>query len=329
MPTPREVLTPDALSMIEAIASTGSFAGAARQLGLVPSALTYRVRSIEDALDVLLFDRSARQARVTPAGAELLREGSRLLGEIDAIANRVRRVATGWEPEFTIAADTVISRLVLMELAEQFYALNPPTRVRICDEALAGTLEALTSGKADLAIGVVLDPATTAGVQSRQLGSVEFVFAVAPHHPLADAKEPLDDRMLLAYRFIAVADSIRSGAGMTVGLLSGQDVFTVSSMQTKLEAQLRGLGVGYLPEPMARPYIEAGRLVVKKVDRTTRLAPMSYAWRVHSARTGDNIFVAPAAKRGEPTRGRALSWWLERLETPATREALLNHHLRV
>ena len=105
----RKVLTPDALELLQAVATSGSFAAAARALRLVPSAVTYRVRQIEDALDVLLFDRSSRQARLTEAGAELLREGDRLLAEIDAIANRVRRVATGWEPQFTVAADSVMS----------------------------------------------------------------------------------------------------------------------------------------------------------------------------------------------------------------------------
>ena len=105
MQTARDALTPDALAMLQTIADTGSFAAAARALNLVPSALTYRVRQIEDALDVLLFDRSSRQARMTEAGAELLREGGRLLQDIDAVANRVKRVATGWEPQLTVAAD--------------------------------------------------------------------------------------------------------------------------------------------------------------------------------------------------------------------------------
>ena len=52
-----------------------------------------------------------RQARLTEAGGELLREGARLLGEIDAIANRVKRVATGWEPRLTIAVDSIILEL--------------------------------------------------------------------------------------------------------------------------------------------------------------------------------------------------------------------------
>jgi DNA-binding transcriptional LysR family regulator len=72
----------------------------------VPSALTYSVRQLEEALDVLLFDRRSRQAKLTAAGEELLREGRRLLSEIDAVANRVRRVATGWEGQLTIVSRT-------------------------------------------------------------------------------------------------------------------------------------------------------------------------------------------------------------------------------
>ena len=102
----RDALTPETLSLIAAVHGAGSMAAAARELGLVPSALTYRIRQVEDALDVLLFDRSSRQARLTEAGKELLREGNRLLAELDAVANRVKRVATGWEPQLTLAVDT-------------------------------------------------------------------------------------------------------------------------------------------------------------------------------------------------------------------------------
>jgi len=48
--------------------------------------------------------------------------------------------------------------------------------------------------------------------------------------------------------------------------LGGQDVFTVPDMPSKLEAQLRGLGGGFLPESLARPYIDSGMLVTKAVQ---------------------------------------------------------------
>jgi len=310
MQTARDVLTPDALSMLQAIANAGSFAAAAREMGMVPSALTYRVRQIEDALDVLLYDRSSRQAKLTPAGAELLREGARLLTDIDAVANRVKRVATGWESQLTIAIDTIISRPTIMELCESFYSLSPPTRIRLRDEALSGTLGALNSGQADLALGVTQDAANTTGVHSKPLGSSTFVYAVAPHHPLANAPEPLSDELIQRHRAVAVADSIQNGNGMTFGLLGGQDVFTVASMHAKLDAQLRGLGGGYLPRCMAGSYIDTGRLVVKKTERPYRHVAIHYAWR--------------GAKASQ--QGRALQWWLQQLESPATRAALLEEH---
>lgn len=310
MQNPRDVLTPDSLAMLQVIAEAGSFAAAARQLGLVPSALTYRVRQIEDALDVLLFDRSARQARPTEAGVELLREGARLLQDIDAVAHRVRRVATGWEPQLTISVDGAISPHTMMELVDAFYAMAPPTRLKLRDGIMTGTLEALTSGRADLAIGVTIAGSSVAGLQQATLGDLLFIYVVAPHHALASVPEPITDATLLQHRAVAVADSAQRG-GATMGLLGGQDVLTVDTMQAKVRAQLRGLGGGFLPEPMVRPYLEAGRLVTRKVARPERRVPIHYAW-------GGLGFTAP---------GRALQWWLNQLQSPATRRALLeNHH---
>lgn len=313
MSTPRDVLTPAALAMLQVIAETGSFAAAARASNMVPSALTYRVRQIEDALDVLLFDRSSRQARLTPAGEELLREGAGLLAEIDAVANRVKRLATGWEAQLTIAVDSIIDQATVMELCASFLSLNPPTRLKLRGETLSGTLETLTTGQADLALGVVLDDNTRTGLQREVLGMVNFVFAVAPHHPLADAPEPLSDHVIRQHRAVAIADSVQRGESMTIGLLAGQDVFSVADMPTKLDAQIRGLGAGFLPTCLASPYIETGRLVVKRVERAEQQVQSSYAWR----------------KGGKAGPGLALQWWLAQLKTPVTRAALLGERGRM
>jgi molybdate transport repressor ModE-like protein len=304
----RNTLTPETIGLIDAVHRTGSMAAAARKLGVVPSALTYRIRLVEDALDVLLFDRSSRQAKLTQAGAELLREGNRLLAELDALANRVKRIATGWEPQLTLAVDTVISRNTVMELCESFFALAPPTRLKIRHEALSGTLEALTSGQADLAIGVAIEASLNRSVQSKPLGMLRFVYAVAPHHPLANAPEPISDAMLMPHRAIAVADSVQRGSGLTVGLMGGQDIFTVPGMQEKLDAQLRGLGGGFLPEPLARPHISVGHLIEKQVQGAERRVPLSYAWR----------------SAEQASEGRALQWWLKQLANATTRKALLD-----
>jgi len=283
------------------------------------------VRQLEEALDVLLFDRSSRQAQLTAAGTELLHEGRRLLQEMDAVANRVRRVSCGWETQLTVAADGVVSRLTLFELCEAFYALRldkdrrddgPGTRLRLRTEVMAGTWEALLSGEADLAIGVGMDGiAPPPGIELRLLGVMDFVFAVAPHHPLAARDGAIADHELLRHRAVAVADSARRHEPRSFNLLPGQEVFTVASMQAKVEAQLRCLGCGFLPEPLAREHIRAGRLVVKTVQREIRRARMGYAWRDSAT---------PQPKKAP--QGLALAWWLEQLSHAATRKALIERH---
>ncbi|HEV8690128.1 MAG TPA: LysR family transcriptional regulator [Ideonella sp.] len=310
--------------MMDTIARTGSFAAAARALGKVPSALTYSVRQLEDALDVLLFDRRSRQAQLTAAGEELLNEGRRLLAEMEAVAQRVRRVSTGWETELTIAVDDVLSRLTLLELCEAFYALRPEgvdgqgpgTRLRLRTEVLAGTWEALVSGQADLALGVPANMPAPPGIELKPLGAIPFVFVMAPHHPLAGLPEPLSDDEILRHRAVAVADSAMRLQPLTLNLLPGQDVLTVSSMQAKIEAQLRCLGCGFVPEPLVREHLRHGHLVVKQVKRQRQGTGMAYAWR--SA-------AAPQPKKAP--HGLALQWWLEQLASPATRQALLERHL--
>ena len=80
-----------------------------------------------------------------------------------------------------------------------------------------------------------------------------------------------------------------------------------------------GLGCGFVPEPMARDHIAAGRLVVKQVQRTPARGPP----RLRLAHAGRGRAAArPRSRRS----GLALRWWLEQLESETTRKALLERH---
>jgi DNA-binding transcriptional LysR family regulator len=163
-----------------------------------------------------------------------------------------------------------------------------------------------------LAIGVVLQEELPSGLRVEEIGPVmQFVFAVAPGHPLATASQPLSDADVRAHRAVAVADSVPQGNGITIGLLAGQDVLTVPSMAAKLDAQLRGMGAGFLPEPLAKPYIARGELVECTVLRPQRSGKIVYAWRDQPKH------------RTAPAGNRALQWWLSQLTHAHTRQALL------
>ena len=288
-------ITLDALLVLDAIARRGSFASAAKELHRVPSSVTYAIQKLEDSLEVILFDRRGHRAQLTAAGEALLREGRELLTITDGVARNVKRIATGWEAELRIAVGDLIPNAKVLELCEEFYQIAPDTRLRLSSEVLGGTWDALVSGRADLVIGAPGDGPSGGGYALHPLGEVEFVFVVAPHHPLAGEPEPLMNDLIRRHRAVAAADSSRGLPPRTVGLLPGQNVFTVPNLHIKREAQKRGLGIGYLPRHLVAEDIAAGDLIVKATeDGLSTRHTLYYAWRTSY-------------------QGKALAWFQEQL----------------
>lgn len=298
-------LSLDALLVIDAIDRKGSFAAAAHELHRVPSAVTYTVQKLEEDLDVLLFDRRGHRAKLTPAGHELLNEGRHLLHAAGDLEARVKRVATGWEAELRIAFDGLLPSAVMLDLARDFHAHASSTRLRFSTEVLGGCWDALASGRADLAIGASGDGPAGGGYQTRALGEVDWVFAVAPTHPLAAAAEPLTREDILAHRAIMVADSSRNLPPRTTGLLAGQETLTVSDTAAKLRAQVMGLGVGYLPQCLAAVAAGKGELVIRRTEEPKVSQMLYLAWRTTH-------------------RGKALKWFVEQVSAKGWLERALH-----
>ena len=81
-------VTIDQLHMLAAVAECGSFSAAARKLNRVQSAVSQSIQSLEDALEVKLFDRSHKLPRLTDAGEAILIDARRVIGGVDALRAR-------------------------------------------------------------------------------------------------------------------------------------------------------------------------------------------------------------------------------------------------
>ena len=298
-------LTLDALQVLDAVDRKGSFAGAADELHRVPSAITYSVQQLESGLGVAVFDRRGHRAVLTEAGRELLNEGRHLLRAAADLECRVQQVAKGWEVELRIAVDTVIGLEKLYGIVAEFYAQESGTRLRFSHEVLAGTWDALASGRAELAIGASGDPPPGGGYATRRLGRAELVFVAAPFHPICQEPQPLADATIQRHRAVSIADSSRHLPPRTVGLLTGQDVLTVPSVDAKAAAHIAGLGVGFLPRWIAEREAHAGTLRILEVAGSRPGGEMLFAWRTSH-------------------EGRALKWFVKRLEDPLVAAELLS-----
>lgn len=288
-------VTLDALTVLDAIDRKGSFAAAAKELHRVPSAITYAVQKLEAELDVPIFDRRGHRAQLTAAGRELLVEGRQLLDAAAALEGRVKRVVTGYEVELRIAVDDIIPIARLFPAFEEFYRAACGTRLRVLTEVYGGAWDALASNRADLVIGAPGEGPADGGYSTRPLGTVQWQFMMAPRHPLASAPEPIPPEAIRKHRSVTAADSSRSLPPRTAGLLSGQDVLTVPDMRSKILCQCAGFGVGYLPVNLVPAELKARQLVVKQVLEPKPGAQLFIAWRTAN-------------------RGKALRWFLDRLE---------------
>jgi Transcriptional regulator len=296
-------LSLDSLEILDAIERRGSFAGAADELHRVPSAITYSVRQLEDLLGVSVFDRRGHRAVLTAAGRELLDEGRRLLRAASDLQCRVQQVARGWESELRVALDTMVAAERFLAVAKAFYDENSGTRLRISHEVLGGTWDALESGRADLAIGAPGEAPPGRSFSTRVLAPLEMVFVAAPSHPICAAPQPLDEETILAHRAVSIGDTSRVLPVRTSGLLSGQDVLTVPSIEAKVAAHVAGLGVGFLPRRVAEREVANRRLRILEVAHARGPIELVLAWR-------------PGAT------GKALRWFVSHLETAQAAAAL-------
>lgn len=298
------MLSRDELALLEAIRESGSLSRAAARLGKAPSTVSHAARQLEARFDALLFDRRRYRLQLTPAGALLAQEAARLEQDVERLARRVKQVAGGWEDRLWIVTDEIIEFGTLLPVVQAFDRLQSGVSLRITNEVLGGTWEALGDGRADLVIGATNEPPVMPHLRWKELGVMRWAFAVSPRHALAKAPEPLERDVIARHRAVAVADSSRRAGARGYGVLGGQSVLAVPSMRAKVMSQCQGLGVGWLPRDRIASELASGALVEKRVADPREPNILYVGWR------GDQ-------------RGRALEWWVDKVSQPRLARALI------
>ena len=288
------LITLDALQTLDAIERRHSFAAAAEELHRVPSAVSYTINKLEEDLGVELFDRSRRKAELTAIGRLVLEQGRHILKASHALAAQARQAANGWEVELRICIESVLSCDAIYDLIEEFQHIQPKTQIRLIEEVLSGSWDALIDDRCDLVIGAE-GAAPASGFAQHALGQVIFDFAVAAGHPLTQLPTPLPASAILDYPTVIVSDSSQRLATRSAGLLDGRSRIYVPSIEHKIAAQRKGLGVGYLPRHRIMQQLAQGQLEILTLDMPRPPVDISVAWQRNNS-------------------GKGLQWFVERLQ---------------
>ncbi|MEZ9896324.1 LysR family transcriptional regulator [Vibrio breoganii] len=253
----------DALRALDAIERKGSFAAAAESLYKVPSALTYTIKKLEDEVGTPLFDRSKQRAQLTAAGRLVLEHGREILLATNRLYDSVQELESGWESEIRLARDTIVPEQKIFPLISKFNNLQQKVDVNLGVEVLGGGWDALHSRRADIVIGA--NGELPKGLFStHKMGEISFVFALSPKHPLANSPNTISNEQLQDYASIVVSDTSQVLPVRDSGLFKSRQLIRVNSMESKIAAQIEGLGVGFIPTHLAKPFLESGQLVEKE-----------------------------------------------------------------
>ena len=283
-------ITLEALRVLDAIDRKGSFGAAAEALFKVPSALSYTVQKLESDLGISLFDRSKQKAQLTAAGRLLLEQGRQLLQAANAIEEAVQQLESGWETQLRIAIDTVLPLAPLLQQINAFNQLDKRVAITISEEVLGGTWDALIAERCDLALGASGD--LPKGIfEYRLMGEVEFVFAVAKDHPLRFHKGAIDAAAIAAFPTIVIADSSLSAPARSSGLLESRQIIRVPNAIAKIQAQIAGVGVGFLPKHLIQNEIASEELIILDCSVPRPNIPLYIAWRKNNSGKALQWFV--------------------------------------
>lgn len=288
----------DVLQILDAIDRHGSFAAAAESLYKTPAALSYMVQKLENDLNITLLDRSGHRAKFTDTGRMMLEKGRLLLNAAKDLEKQAIQINSGWEKELSIALDDSFPFAALLPIIDEFYALNKQTRLSFSHHTLAGAWEELTHHDADIILGAINDPPTSAAWSWQMLGMLDNAFVVSPHHPLAAEPEPITVEQMVQHRAVVVSDSAVLCRPLSSNLIDEQAQIRVDDFHTKVTLLRAGLGCGFLPRHIAQPWLVTGELVEKTVVSCRQKDVAYIAWR-----NGHD--------------GLAQRWW---------REAVVNHN---
>ncbi len=253
-----------------AVSRTGSFAQAARELGVAPSVVTKRISQIEWRLKSPLFERSTRRVSLTAAGQRYLPTVQRLLADVDDLFSEAQGAAQSLQGSIRMKVPGTVATVLVGPLLDGFAQAFPLVRLEVM--ALDRPVNPVDEGF-DMAL--TLMPHAFAGVVEVPLCAMPRLLCASPAY-LAQRGTPAHPRELVQHDTL---DFLPTGSTWEFGSATGplrvalQPRLSSNEAQLLLSAALAGNGIAILGTYLAGPALQTGALVPVLQDY-----PMAELW---------------------------------------------------
>ena len=171
------------LRTFRAVADNLSFSKAAEQLFMAQSSVSAQIRSLEEELNLKLFDRIGRRVLITDAGLKLY-EYARRIGEM---TEEIRSEVTGAKNargSLTIRIPETLASIYMPEVVDRFHEDNPQVKLNFINCSDLQLREELNSGRIDLAF-LMTDSIQFKEVNVRMLKTENLILISGPTNSLS------------------------------------------------------------------------------------------------------------------------------------------------
>ncbi|UYQ63837.1 LysR family transcriptional regulator [Streptomyces peucetius] len=180
------------LRVLRAVAATGSFSAAARELGCTQPAVSQQMKALETSAGTPLLIRTGREMRLTQAGEALVRHASGILAGLTAAEEEVAAIAGLRAGRVRLVSFPSGSSTLVPTALAALRAAHPGTRVSLVDAEPPRSVEMLREGDCDIALafryGVVGADSEWDDLEVRPLLTDRLVGLVPEGHRLAEAE---------------------------------------------------------------------------------------------------------------------------------------------
>ena len=244
-----------AIKTFQIAARHSSFAVAADELCITPSAVSHQIKTLETQLGLPLFSRGARALALTDAGARYLEQIDDLFTRLDAVTEQLR--ARFGRSSVRLHVPAYFASEMLLPRLSEFARLHPGIDLRIETQGARGRAHA---AEADISVVVGTGPWT--GLVAHPLIAQSLVPAASPgllaEKPVR-SHEDLNSHTLLVHE-ARRDDWDRWAASVGLKTLNPAQIVRIDSMSAAMRAAEKRIGIALLPAELSRRKFDSGRL---------------------------------------------------------------------
>lgn len=246
-------------------AELGSFAAAARELGISAVAVSQNISRLEQGLGVRLLARSTRALQVTPEGQAFLEQCKGPLAQLAAACKDASSDVRHASGKLRVTIVSPVAFLYFVPLLPKFFARFPDIQLEL---ELSEDSTSLIAKRFD--VGIRVGALNDAGFVARSLGPMRLLLCAAPAY-LQERGAPASLGDLASHALLQLQITGREQAtpfyvqnrddgARNMQMLQLPGKFICNDFRGLLQACIDGLGIAQLPQPLVLPALKRGQL---------------------------------------------------------------------